>query len=1039
MSLALTVMTSLFGLYWLYALLVTPWLVPPTIDALTPAIREHSELQAEPPAGNMEDAERYLSHEPWTARAKFQVRLAKGLLFTNEWRPLDEARGIFEFQPFAMIWFDTPAAEAPARSARDQEPLTLISERGLIQFSSKFDPINQRTGRIIGGKLEGKVTVAGPEQLTLTGRDVFFDESTMELRSDSPVRFTYQRHHGHAQGMKVELLPSAEPPRPDQLLTIGGFRRVNLRGRVELHLLNEDGPLHVTCDEGCHLNPSERVALFQVNVHVVRPTSSDAHDRLLCDDLYLFWDEEPGEPSSDPLSPRGDAPTVVPIGVEKKPLGVSASGPRPALSGSLPERGGSPRDFHQLTLRQLRATGRKVELESQSQGLTAVMTSLTYDLPSRTAKLSAIPADNKPGRAPLNVVVVRHANSRTELTSPYLELTHSEEGQVVSATGRGAGRLRRKHADSQVVNFSAKWQSSFRLRPEPNSGLDVLELLGQAVVEQTDRGTALKAEQIQLWFDRTASAKAPADHPAARVSTNDTKPHAVPDAVPVAASRDFRPRQLRAHDNVVVISPQLAGRTQEFLVHFLDRPVSPTQLATKPKPGDRLRLTAGQQKRNTGQGDGRLNPSTEPLQLTADTIRANLILEDSAPTSGVDSAFDIEVTDVWTEGHVDIQQPNSNSNSNDAPPLHVTGEWLHLKNASRDGEQVMHITGRPAVVRARGFDIEGHSVFVDRPRNRTWIEGAGALRLPVKNDPFHGRKLTSSTLLTVWWKEQMTFDGQVANFFGNVKAAMSDSRLQCQEMEVTLTERVLLTTDASKADSAEVESVVCRNHVEIDQTMYVDRDLTEIRRGHFATMTLNQTTGQMEAIGPGEISLWRPGRGKRAALAPRAVAQANQPLETEVSNWEFTRITFQGKAHGNLHDRATRFQDRVHIVYGPVGQPLETIDPDHLPRNGGDMQCESLQIVQQQGDSKQPPYIELEARGNAKLEGHTFNARADEITFDESKELYTLRAHGNRQVTIWRQVTPDGEPSEASFKSVRFIPSRNYLRSDETTGIRGAN
>lgn len=1034
MSLTLTVMTSLFGLYRLYALLVTPRLVPPTIAAPTPSLREHTEPQAEPPVGNMEDAERYLSHEPWTARAKFQIRLTKGLLFTNEWRPLDEARGIFEFKPFAMIWFDTPEADAAPRSARDKEPLTLISERGLIQFSSKFDPINQRAGRVIGGKLEGNVTVAGPDQLSLTGRDVFFDESTMELRTDSPVKFTYQRHQGTAQGMKVELLPSAEPPRPDQLLAVGGLRRVNLRGRVELHLLNDDGPLHVTCDEGCHFNPTERVALFQVNVNVVRPTSPDAHDRLLCDDLYLFWDEQLGGSSSDPSLPRGDAPTVVPIGVGKKPVGVSASGPRPALSGPFAERGGTTRAAQQLTLRQLRATGRKVELESQSQGLTAVMTALTYDLPSRTAKLSAIPADNKAGRAPMNAVVARHTKSRTELTSPYLELTHSEDGQIVSAVGRGVGKLRRKQADSEVVDFSAKWQSSFRLRSEPNSSRDVLELFGQAVVEQSDRGTALKAEQIQLWFDRPVSSRVQDGQPAtgvARVSANAAKPHAVPDA----ASRNFRPRQLRAHDNVVVISPQFAGRTKEFLVQFLDRPDASTQFATEPKPNDRLRLAAGQKKLKNGRDDGRRDPTSEPLQLTADTIRANLIVEDSAPTSAENQAIDTEVTDVWTEGHVVIQQPSTN----DEESLHVTAEWLHLRNAGRDGQQVMHITGRPAVVQARGFDIEGNSVFVDRPRNRTWIEGAGALRLPVKNDPFNGRKLANSTLLTVWWKEQMTFDGQLASFFGNVKTAMSDSRLQCQEMEVTLTERIMFTTDSSTADDAEVASVVCRDNIEIDQTMYVDKDLTEIRRGHFATMTLNQTTGQMEANGPGEISLWRPGRGKRAALAPRAVAQANQPLETEVSNWEFTRITFQGKANGNLNDRSTRFQDRVHIVYGPVGQPLETIDPDHLPRNGGDMQCESLQIVQQKGDAKQPPYIELEAKGNAKLEGRTFNARADEITFDESKELYTLRAHGNRQVTIWRQVTPAGEPSEASFKSVRFIPSRNYLRSDETTGIRGAN
>ena len=97
----------------------------------------------------------------------------------------------------------------------------------------------------------------------------------------------------------------------------------------------------------------------------------------------------------------------------------------------------------------------------------------------------------------------------------------------------------------------------------------------------------------------------------------------------------------------------------------------------------------------------------------------------------------------------------------------------------------------------------------------------------------------------------------------------------------------------------------------------------------------------------------------------------------------------------------------------------------------------SLQILQRKEPNGQKPFVELEAKGNAKLEGRTFNARADEITFDESKELYTLRATGNRQATIWRQSTLNGEPSEASAKIWRFIPSTNFLKADQSTGIRG--
>src|SRR5206468_7854715 len=112
---------------------------------------------------------------------------------------------------------------------------------------------------------------------------------------------------------------------------------------------------------------------------------------------------------------------------------------------------------------------------------------------------------------------------------------------------------------------------------------------------------------------------------------------------------------------------------------------------------------------------------------------------------------------------------------------------LHLWNNGGD-EQVLRIFGQPAVIRDRDFDIEGNEVFFDRRKNVTWIDGAGALRLPVKND-LDGRKLGSPSLLTVLWKEKMMFDGQTATFIDDVKAALNDSRLQCAEMDVVLTER----------------------------------------------------------------------------------------------------------------------------------------------------------------------------------------------------------------------------------------------------------
>jgi hypothetical protein len=1041
LSLTLTVTSSLTGLYWLYALVVTPRLEPPILAAPLRAVDDPEELKAEPPPGNRSDAERFLPTAAWAANAKFQVRLATGVLFSETWRPRGEARDVFEFEPFAMILFDAVNSDAGSPDSADETPVTLVSERGLIRFSSEFDPVNQKVGRVINCKLEGRVAVTGPDGLTIQGRDLFFDESTRELRSDLPLAFTYQQHRGTGEGLKVDLLP-VERPHPDQLLAFGGIRRVTLRDHVELDLASRDGPVHVSCDEDFHFNPTERVASLQINVQVTHQTGRGQANRLRADDLYLLFDDETSrDPTSTPQS-RGDAPTVVPIVRANASPAAAAPPDAPA-----PLAGDSS-----LTLRTLKATGRRVELESPANDLTAFMTSLEYDVPSRTAKLAALPTEGRSKAAELSSVIIRQARSGLELTSPYLELHHGLDGQIVSAHGEGVGRLRRRRPDADDIDLAAKWQSHFDLLPEPNSELDRLTLFGRAILEQPTRKSGLRADQIDLWFDRPSQAAAgigrPATMPLATnsaeaatgptsseaserlpaVSANDTQPRAVP--VASAAGREFRPRQLQARDNVIVVSPQMSAQTKLFVVDFSEA-ARPNELTDDQKSRRRVRPAAAEAE-DSAKTDGQA--SAEPLQLVADRIRAKVSLKSSAEGAADASGLEADLSEVWTEGHVEIQQPREG----DEEPLHLSGEKLHMRNASRDGQQVLHIFGQPAIIRARGFDIEGNEVFLDRPNNRTWIEGAGALRLPVKND-FDGRKLARPALLTVWWKEKMLFDGQTAVFLDDVKAALSDSRLQCEEMEVVLTERLSFRQDASPPAQAEVKRVICKDGVEIDHTQYVDKELAEIRRGHFATLTLDQQTGRMDAVGPGEISLWRPGRGKRAALAPRAVAQANRPLESEVANWEFTRVTFFGKTVGNLRERQTKFQDRVHIVYGPVARPLDTIDPDYLPKDGGVMECDSLQILQRKETNLQKPFVELEAKGNAKLEGRTFNARADEITFDESKELYTLRATGNRQVTIWRQTTPVGEPSEASAKSMRFIPSQNKIWSDQTTGIRGTN
>lgn len=1050
----LTVTAAFTGLYWLYALIVTSRLVPAALAQAQSQQLDSTDMQADPPPRNMEDAERYLPDAPWAVRAKFQIRLANGILYAQSWKPIDEEQDIFEFKPFAMISFNAKEEDntGDAPNEGKKPPMTLIADAGLIRFSRKFDPVSQKIGRVIGGKLEGSVFGTGPDGLTVKGRDLFFVEKTLELYSDRPVEFTYQRHHGTAErGLKVELLPSNEPPKPDQILSVGGFRRVMLHGHVEMDLATDDGALHVVSEEGFDFNQETLTASLKVNVNVTRPTGPDEVDTLRCQYLDLFFDNGNEHDNAQGASRlRGDAPSAMPLMRSNEQVADSQT------NSSANQDDKSDRGAKRLALRQLRASGNRVELESKRSGLTAFMTNLVYDVATKTAVLRA--AAQKATSENMTSVIVQQTSQGNEMSCPEITLVQADDGQIESVVGKGAGWLKRRTPNADTNEFEARWKTQFVMQQVPNSNLNVLELHGKAVAKQPTRDTGLAADLIQLWFDRPAgNALAQTESPrptssrGKSISPTMSANQAATKSVPEPMGQNFRPRKLTAQNNVRVVSPQMSGQGKRLIVDFDEQPPRSAALASKTGSKRRVQPAGGRvvardsdQVVNLFDREKPIEPrrkekevvappadNSEPLELMADLIHAKIRWDgDQADQQNAAT----ELTEVWTEGNVDIQQPHGNGQE----PLHLTGQRLHLQNVGDNG-QILHVIGQPAVIRDRGFDIEGNNIFLDRAKNRTWINGPGALRLPVKND-FDGQKLATPALLTVWWQEKMEFDGLTATFVDDVKAVLNDSRLQCEEMTVLLAQRYSFSGDQKNAPQAEVRRIVCQDNVAIDQSQYIDKELIEIRRARMATLTLDQTTHLTDGVGPGEVVLWRPGRGKRAALAPRAVAQANRPLESDVTDWELTHVTFSGAMNGNLSDRQMTFHDRVRIVYGPVAHPLDTIDPDSsLPKDGGVMECAKLEIVQHQGAGSQKAYVELRADGDVKLEGRAFYAQADSISFDESKELYTLRSKGSRQVTIWRQTTPGGNYDEASAKSMRFIPSRSYLETDKTTGIRGAN
>src|SRR5262249_21412568 len=96
-----------------------------------------------------------------------------------------------------------------------------------------------------------------------------------------------------------------------------------------------------------------------------------------------------------------------------------------------------------------------------------------------------------------------------------------------------------------------------------------------------------------------------------------------------------------------------------------------------------------------------------------------------------------------------------------------------------------------------------------------------------------------------------------------------------------------------------------------------------------------------------------------------------------------------------------------------------------------------LQLRQNPETKLRKAYIEMEAAGNAVLDGRSFHALAHRVTYDESKGLYILSGDGKRHAKLWHERSPGVERSLNEAQQMLFIPSRNELKFDRSVGGQG--
>ncbi len=92
------------------------------------------------------------------------------------------------------------------------------------------------------------------------------------------------------------------------------------------------------------------------------------------------------------------------------------------------------------------------------------------------------------------------------------------------------------------------------------------------------------------------------------------------------------------------------------------------------------------------------------------------------------------------------------------------------------------------------------------------------------------------------------------------------------------------------------------------------------------------------------------------------------------------------------------FHTDVDVVYGPVTNSGEKIDPNNLPLGAGWLQCADLRIEQHPVPGKTAQLVVI-GTGNCRLEGRSkpgvFNGRAETIRHVQAKDMFLMESEGS--------------------------------------------
>jgi len=566
----------------------------------------------------------------------------------------------------------------------------------------------------------------------------------------------------------------------------------------------------------------------------------------------------------------------------------------------------------------------------------------------------------------------------------------SSIGEILAS---GKGHLQANLPDKKQGRVSANWTKELRLRP--HEGKTLLSVLGEATVRFAEMGT-LSSNEIWMWLleqPQTGTSNGQAD--------DDSQPAA-----------KLTPHSMLANGRVTIDSAQLIGHTERLEMWF-----TPTNHLTRPNAAvDRGPAGLRPGVNSPASGDNAKDRRSR-YQVRGDVVRVQLATDGKATA----------LRDVTIAGNVEMREETP-AGAAEKKALSVRGSSLQLLGADVENTRLV-VSGddqADALVEANGLTLSGAKIEGNKAGNTLAVNGPGSMQLPM-NKSLAGESSGEAMPLKIDWQGGMRFDGQQIRFEKNVTARTQHQLVRTSRLIATLS-RDIDFANPGRIDDVGLKTVHCPDLVAMESRTVTDGQVQSIDRMQLRNLQIDQTTGAIQAAGPGWIKSHRYGGQMELGGGPPAGAP---PADDAASTLVFLRVDFQQSMTGNFLRKRLTFNNQVKCVYGPIPDWQQELDSSGLNRQGPQevqLSCDRLALQEMPGGRASARNIDIDATGNMQVNGAQFSAQGERLSYNTGKEMLTLEGTTQRDAELWRDNPSGGPRNHVAARKIEFWKNTNRVK-----------